>query len=184
MGQNQSKIKEFFDKNIPPLTFHLKAEPTIAVNVATVNNAQRLLAGLSNFVHPVVYDFIEYLGEHEPEDFTNDIQELVSLKGFTRFLFYLTVYTGNLGMMLEMHCYSYLPRIGVDLDKVKSTEYFPHIRDKRIEENPYAILFDGDINKLITFCNGLESTYVRVNLVDGFMDISATDILGYIGATE
>lgn len=181
---NTQKIKEFFDEKIPPLKFHLKAQPVVDVNVATVNNAQRLIAGFSDFVHPEVYNFIEYLGSTEPEDFTEEVKEIINRKSFIKFLFYLTVYCGQLKLMLDMHCYNYLPKIGVAISKIVNIEYFPHIIDKRAEENPYATMFEGDTKKLIVFCNNLEASYMRVNLEDDFMDISATDILGYVDAVE
>lgn len=177
---NTNTVQKYFDTRIPRLTFVLAAESSVSVNVATIGTAKRLATSFQDFVHPDVLKFLDLIASTPNDDLDVEIKNIMRSSGYMRFCFYLTVFSGRLEDMLEKHTIQYLPTINIDIDTVKSIEYYPFMLDPNTEKNSYSDLFGGDIEKLLIFCSDMQNNYVRVNFPDLFMDISATDILGYV----
>lgn len=177
---NIEKIKNYFNTAVPALSFTLAGECVVSVDVATINNAKRLASSFQEFVHPDVLRFLDLVAVNEEDDIDAAYRAIMRSSGYKRFVFYLTVYCGRLDLMLEMHAVAYLPKIGIPLDSVVSTEYYPYMEDALNKHNPYAILFDSDIKQLLHFCETMQNTYLRVNLIQDYKDVSAVNILGYL----
>lgn len=179
---NYSKVKEYLDEKIPKLSFSLASESPVIVDTYTINRALDLAESFTPFTHPQVLEFLELVAESEG-DLPEEVVEILMSRGYLRFLFWLTVYCGELPTMVELHAINYAPQIGIDIQNINSVEFFPHIKDKALEKNPHAVAFNGDINKVIAFVNTLDNSFVRYNFVDGveegYRDVSTVDVLGY-----
>ena len=177
---NTNKVQEYFTENVPALNFLLAGQPVLTVNVATINMAKKLATGLQDYVHPDVLKFLEVVAYTSEDELEQSIKNIVESKGFARFCFYLTVFSGRLQVMLETHAIQYLPTIDIPLETVVDIEYYPCIQDDHLIANNYDAIFGGDISKLLLYCNSMKDNYIRVNLIAGYRDISAVDILGYV----
>lgn len=177
---NIPKVQDYFDTAIPALPFALVGASLLKVNVATINNAKRLASSFVDYAHPDVLKFLDSVAAKDESELTDEELSVVKSNGYIRFVFYLTVYCGRLRQLLEAHAAQYLPLIGIPVDAVTSTEFYPSMVDKSSESNKFAALFDGDLDSILNFCNNMQDTFIRFNLVDGHIDISAVDILGYV----
>lgn len=177
---NIKEIRRYFDNDVPKLSFPLVAATNISVNVATISNAIRLAPSFVDFAHPDVLKFLNLIAANSPSDLDDETKSIMASNGFIRFTFYLTVYCSRLQQMLESHAINYLPMIGIPIESISAIEYYPCMFDPTSAVNVYAPLFAGDIEKLLLFCSLMKDNFVRVVLDDDFIDISATDILGYV----
>lgn len=177
---NILKVQDYFDTAIPALPFALVGASLLRVDVATINNAKRLASSFVDYVHPDVLRFLDVIAAKDVSEQSQEERAVVKSNGFIRFVFYLTVYCGRLRQMLEAHAAQYLPLIGISVGSVVSTEFYPSMIDKNAEENKFAALFNGDLDSILLYCNNMQDSFVRFNLIDGHIDISAVDILGYV----
>lgn len=177
---NLIKVQDYFDKSIPVLNFRLAGYPAVSVNVATISNAKRLATSLQDYVHPDVLNFLDLIASKNEEELEERYVAITQSKGYLRFCFYLTVFCGRLELMLKTHAIQYLPMIDIPINTVVDMEYYSQMPDKNIESNPYGVIFGGDIDKLILYCDSMKDNYIRVNLLTDYKDISAIDILGYV----
>lgn len=177
---NTKEIRRYFDNDVPKLSFPLVAATNITVNVATINNALRLAPSFVSYAHPDVLKFLNLIAATNPTEYDDDTKSIITSHGFIRFTFYLTVYCSHLSQMLESHAINYLPMIGIPIESVSAIEYYPCIYDPTNTTNRFSPLFSGDIKKLLLYCESMKNNFIRVVLDDDFIDISATDILGYV----
>ena len=177
---NIQEIRRYFDNDVPKLSFPLVAATNITVNIATINNAVRLASSFVDYAHPDVLKFLNILAASNPADLDEDIKNIMASHGFIRFTFYLTVYCSRLPQMLESHAINYLPMIGIPIEAVTAIEYYPCMYDPTNNSNRFSPLFSGDISKLLSYCESMKDNFIRAVLDDDFIDISATDVLGYV----
>lgn len=177
---NFNTIQQYFDTNIPILPFVLAAESSVTVNIATINTAKRLATGFADYVHPDILKFLGLISTTNQEELSIEVKNIMRSSGYTRFCFYLTVFSGRLEDMLEKHAIQYLPTINIPIESVVNIEYYPCMSDPYTEKNNYSDLFGGDIEKLLSYCQSMKDNYIRANLSQDYVDISAIDILGYI----
>ena len=177
---NTHKVQDYFDKAIPALPFALVGASLLKVDVATINNAKRLASSFVDYVHPDVLKFLDSIASKDPADQTPEEASILKSNGFIRFVFYLTVYCGRLRQFLEAHAAQYLPIIGISVESVISTEFYPSMIDPNTKTNKFSPMFGGDLNALLSYCNNMQDTFMRFNLIDNYLDISAVDIIGYV----
>lgn len=177
---NIAAIEDYFNNAVPVLSFQLVGESILVVDVATLNNAKRLATGFDDYIHPDVLKFLEYIAATNDSDINDEERTIITSKGYKRFCFYLTVYCGRLERMLEMHSIQYLPTIAISLDTVVNMTYYPCMTDAFTTNNKYAVLFDGNIESLLTYCRSMNNNYMQVTLIGSTVDLSAVDILGYV----
>lgn len=177
---NFNTIQEYFDTNIPKLPFVLAAESSVTLSVATISTARRLATGFADYVHPDVLKFLSLVSTTDQDNLSVEVKNIMRSSGYTRFCFYLTVFAGRLEDMLEKHAIQYLPTINIPIESVVNIEYYPCMSDPHTEKNSYSDFFGGDIEKLLIYCQSMKDNYIRANLSQTYVDISAIDILGYI----
>jgi hypothetical protein len=177
---NFNTIQQYFDSNIPRLPFVLAAESSVAVSVATIDTAKRLATGFADYTHPDVLKFLTLISTTYHDEIGIEVKNIMRSSGYTRFCFYLTVFSGRLEDMLEKHAIQYLPTINIPIESVVNIEYYPCMSDPHTKKNSYSVLFGGDIEKLLIYCQLMKNNYIRANLSQDYVDISAIDILGYI----
>lgn len=177
---NTHKVQDYFDTAIPALPFALVGASLLKVDVTTINNAKRLASSFVDYVHPDVLKFLDSIASKDAADQTEEEASIVKSNGFIRFVFYLTVYCGRLRQFLEAHAAQYLPLIGIPVASVVSTEFYPSMIDPDANTNKFSPLFNGNLNAILSYCNNMQDSFIRFNLIDNYFDISAVDIIGYV----
>ena len=187
-------IEEFFEQKVPPLPFRLAVRPTLPISVAIINRTIDLAESFLSFpfqLPPALKSFFCKISDINSQncpdpDYQHDAktQAILDSDGYQRFLFYLTVYTNSLDLLLIEATPDYLAKLGLPLEQSVRVEYYPCMYDPASLRNPLSTAFGGDIKKLMLYCRLMHEHFLQLYLSTGELRLSAADILGQVSHTD
>lgn len=187
-------IEEFFEQKVPPLPFRLAVRPTLPINVAIFNRTIDLAECFLSFpfrLPPALESFFckisDINSQRSPDpnyQYDAETQAILDSDGYQHFMFYLTVYTNSLDLLLIEATPDYLTKLGIPLEESVVVEYYPCMYDPISLRNPLSTALGGDIKKLMLYCRLMHEHFLQLSLSTGELRLSAADILGQVSHTD